>query len=166
MSKPNTNISGLRRILQQELLLGKQLVALAEEESEVIIRGDVSRLAALEMEQRHCVEEQTGLENARMTATRTLAFALGMERIPTLSGLLPALPARDQDVISQLRVQLLETQGRLDSLNVRNRGLLENALEYVRFSLDALTTATLQPARYGVNLACVAAPAFYIDSKA
>ncbi len=63
-------------------------------------------------------------------------------------------------------MQVLETQGLLDVVNARNLRLLDNALEYVRFSLEMLTTAALKPARYGTNLAQIAAPTFYIDSKA
>src|SRR5262249_34923624 len=148
---------------QEEVQLGKRLLALAEEETEVIIANDLSRLAALKLEQRHCVERQAALEAVRQSATRDLACATGMDQVPTLNSLLATLPVHDQETLSQLRVHLLEIQGRLDLLNARNRQLLENALDYVRFSLDAITTAALQPARYGTNLAQLSTPAFYID---
>ena len=54
----------------------------------------------------------------------------------------------------------------LEIVQARNRRLIDNALEYARFSLELLTEAALQPARYGANLARISAPTFYIDSKA
>lgn len=166
MPRPHTNSSALRRILQQELLVGRRMVALAEEESEALIAGDVPRLTPLLIEHQQTLEQQEVLETARQSATRELAWACGQERATTLLDLLPALPAREQDALSQLRVQLLETHGQLEVLNRRNRDLLETSLDIVRYSLDALTSAALQPARYGTNIARIAAPAFYIDSKA
>ncbi len=166
MPRPNTNPATLRRLLQQELTLGKQLAVLAEAESEAIIGNDIGRLEEIQREQRHCLEQMAALEAARMAATRDLAGMLGLDAEPTLSGLLPRLSPREREALDRLRRHLLETQARLEELNARNRRLLEIALEYVRFSLELLTTAALQPARYGTNLASVATPAFYIDSKA
>ncbi len=74
MPKPNTSAATLRRILQQELLIGKRLLELAEEQSDAIIAGDVARLSALELTQRRCVEQQEQLETARIRATRDLAL--------------------------------------------------------------------------------------------
>ena len=45
MPRTNTTTPAtLRRILQQELTLGNRLLALAQEESDVIVRNDVERL--------------------------------------------------------------------------------------------------------------------------
>ncbi|HLK57574.1 MAG TPA: flagellar protein FlgN [Chthonomonadaceae bacterium] len=166
MSKSNATPATLRRLLQQELTLGKRLVALAEEESAAIVAGDVSRLNALAMEQRRRVEEQQALETVRIGVTRELAWKHGIERYPTLSILLPTLPAQEQQAMKRLRQELLETEEELKRLNSRNAQLLTQALDFVEFSIKALTSAALQPARYGSNLAHVIAPAFYIDSKA
>jgi hypothetical protein len=166
MPRQTTNTVSLRRILQQELLIGQRLVEISQAESEAIIANDITRLSALELEMRQRLEEQEKLESARLIAVRDLAWALGMEGIPTLSLLLPHLPVVERDGLSRLRVQILETQSTLDALTVRNRSLLDCVLEYVRFSLRMLSEATLTPARYGTNLAAISTPTFYVDSKA
>lgn len=166
MPRINTNPMTLRRILQQELLLGKQLVTLAEEETDVIVRDDPPRLQELQLEQQKLFHNQIMLEATRVSATRDLAWKYGLDTLPTLSVLLGAMPEREREPFVRLRKELLDVQDRLDRIYKRNRLLLENALEYVRFSLELLTTATLMPARYGTNLASIDAPAFYIDSKA
>jgi flagellar biosynthesis/type III secretory pathway chaperone len=166
MSRPATNPATLRRILQEELQLGNRMVTLAEAETEAIIANDIVRLNALEAELHRCVKQQSAQEKARIAVTRELAGMLGLERVPTLLDLLPLLPPREQEALQRLRAQLLETQETLQNLNQRNRVLLDHALEFVRFSLELLTTAVLRPARYGTNLASIAAPTFYLDSKA
>jgi hypothetical protein len=166
MSRRNTNSTTLRRLLQEELTLSRHLLALAEEQTDVIVANDVKGLTRLQGEQQRCLNQQRALEKARIAAVRDLAWATGLDRVPTLKNLLPGLPAREQQALEQLRLQLLEVHSGLDRVHARNRYLLENALDYVRFSLEALTSAALQPARYGTNLTRVTAPAFYIDSKA
>lgn len=166
MPAHTTHVHNLLRVLQQELLLGQHLMAISESETEAIIANDITRLSVLELDLRRHLEEQERLELARTGILRDLAFALRLEGLPTLTGLLTHLPPRERMLLSQLRVQILETQNELDKLTTRNKMLLENALEYVRFSLHALTEAALSPARYGTNLAAINTSTYYIDSKA
>ena len=166
MQKQNASPAALRRLLQQHLKLSRGLIELAERQTEALVAGDAPRLNALEAAQAECVAQQQALDLERNALTRDLAFALGFERVPSLSELLPHFSAREQTEFAALRDELLAAQATLESLKTRNLLLLENALEYVNFSVDVLTTAILQPARYGANLTHIAAPAFYIDSKA
>ena len=166
MLKSNASTSTLRRLLQQELSLAKQMIAFGAAESAAIVAGDVPRLTNLTDEQSRVLAEQGALEKLRLTVTRELAWKFGIERRATLSALLPALTAHDQEALRGLRLELLEAQTAMQRLNARNAHLLDNALDFVQFAIGALTTTALQPARYGTNLAHIVAPAFYIDSKA
>ena len=166
MQKQTANPAALRRVLQRHLQLGRELIDLAERQTEALVANDALRLNALEAAQKQCVTQQDTLDLERGVLTRELAFGLGMERVPSLSELLPHFPAREQAAFEALRGDLLLAQAELETLKARNLLLLESALEYTNFSIDALTTAVLQPARYGANLTHIAAPAFYIDSKA
>jgi hypothetical protein len=162
----STHTANLLRILQQECLLLQRLVELSEAESEAILANDIARLSTLELELRQRLEEQEALETSRLLAVRDLAFALNLEGLPAFTTLLSCVSAREREILTRLRAQILDAQARLDALTKRNRALLNNVLEYVRFSLAALTEAALSPARYGTNLASISAPTFYIDSKA
>lgn len=166
MPKPNTTPAALRRLLQEEYQIARRMVELAEQESEAIVANDIVTLNSLERELKLCMDQQAALDQARSVVTRTLAWAAGMDQQPTLLALVPHLPKSEQGALLKLRQQFLETQKHLEMLNARNRLLLENAMEYVRFSLDLLTTAVLQPARYGTNIASISTPTFYVDSKA
>lgn len=166
MPRPNSNAAALRRIMQQQLATGKTLITLAEASEQALIEGNTAKLEALAPQQRGLLDTQITQEMVRQQVTRDLSQMLGVERAPTLSALLPALPRTEAMALDTLRQQILETERRMDILNQRNGILLENALGYVKFSLEALTSAALKPARYGVNLARLSAPSFYVDSKA
>ena len=166
MQKQMASSAALRRLMQQHLKLGRELIELATRQTEALVANDVPRLNALEAAQKQCVTQQDTLDLERGVVTRELGFSLGMERVPSLSELLPHFPSRERAEFEVLRRELQAAQSTLETLKSRNLLLLENALEYTNFSIDALTTAILQPARYGANLTHIAAPAFYIDSKA
>ena len=166
MTKRNANPATLRRLLQEELQVSKVLLVLAEQQTDVLVANDVPGLKRLQAEQQRCIDRRRVLEQERIAAVRELAWEAGLDRVPTLKNLLPALPAREQEAMERLRQQLLKVHADLGRVHKRNRGLLESALNYVRFSLHSLTSAALKPARYGTNLNRLTAPAFYIDSKA
>jgi flagellar biosynthesis/type III secretory pathway chaperone len=152
--------------MQQQLTTGKSLLALAQVAERAIIAGDTQKLEEIEPSQRILLEQQAEQETARQKVTADIAAALKIDRAPTLSTLLPNLAPSDAEPLAKLRSEILQTQRRMDKINRSNAVLIENALEYIRFSLGAITSAALKPARYGVNMTQLAAPAFYIDSKA
>jgi hypothetical protein len=166
MPRPNTNATALKRVLQEELLLARRLLEIAEQQTAALVANDVPTLSRLQIEQQRCVNQQNILTTERNAAVRDLAWGLGMDRVPTLRNLMPGLPAYEQGKLEQLRTQLLAIHGDIKRVHARNRVLLESALNYVRFSLEVLTSTALQPARYGANLTRIAAPAFYIDRRA
>ncbi len=165
MPRPNTNISTLRRILQQELALGKRMALITQDETDALVENNAALVATLESELRQCMSQHAVLEACRVNAIRELAWAMQMQTLPTFGNLLAELPAKDSESLEKLRDEIMNTQRVLEILNARNRVLLDNLLEYVRFSLNAITSAALQPARYGSNLVRIATPAFYVDSR-
>ena len=163
---PPAFAAALRRIMQQQLTTGRSLLALAEVSEQAIVEGDIRKLETLAPQQRTLIEQQIAQENARQQATTELSARLGLDKAPTLTTLLPELTPADAIALAALRTQILATQRRMESQNQCNAQLLENALGFVKFNLEALTTAALRPARYGTNMARLEAPSFYIDSKA
>ncbi|HLJ55958.1 MAG TPA: flagellar protein FlgN [Chthonomonadaceae bacterium] len=163
---PPAFAAALRRIMQQQLTTGKSLLALAEVSEKAIIEGDTGKLSELVPQQQALLEMQIAQEKARQEAATVLSTRLGLEDSAPLSTLLPELAPADAIALAALRTQILATQRRVESQNDCNRRLLDNALSFVKFNLEALTSAALKPAKYGVNLTRLEAPSFYIDSKA
>jgi hypothetical protein len=166
MPRPNASGTALRRIMQHQLSTGKILVALAEAAQQAIIDGDIVRLEELAPRQRGLLDQQIAQERARKQVTTELSHLLGQDCVPTLSSLLPAFPPAEAKALDMLRGQIVETEQQMQTLNRSCAILLDNALDCVKFGLEAITSAALKPARYGVNLAQLSRPSFYIDSRA
>ena len=152
--------------MQQQLTTGRALLSVAELSEQALIAGDTDRLSALTPQQRILMDQQAGQETARQQAAADLSAKLGLESESALSAMLPRLAPADAVALATLRAQILATQRRLETQNHCNAQLLENALGFIKFNLEALTKAALKPARYGVNMTRLSAPSFYIDSKA
>jgi hypothetical protein len=166
MPRPNASAAALRRIMHQQLTVGKTLVVFAQAAQQAIIDCDVVKLEALAPQQRGLLDQQSAQETARQQITCELSRLLGQDCVPTLSSLLPAFPPAEAKALELLRGQILETERRMQVLNRSSAILLDNALGCVKFGLETLTSAALKPARYGVNLAQLSRPSFYIDSRA
>lgn len=160
----------LVRALQRELLLGRRLLALAKAQTEALVHNDVARVGTLEAEGRALVEQQAAAGQRRMAAARTLASVVGCETdadrpVPPLAQIVLRLPLSEGRSLIALRNEILAVEREIQTVNARNRPLLENALKCVEVSLYALTRLALRPASYGANPDAVAAPTFYIDEK-
>ena len=165
MPVSTAQVAVVRRALTQQLQLCRRLLAVCEEQTEALITNDLEKLHQLENEQRLSIEQQIEQEAIRAEAVRQIADSLGLSPLPTLTDLLPRLSSRDSETLERLRTDLKHVLGQLETVQHRNLELLENAQEYVRFSLELITGTMLQPARYGSNVHAVVAPAFYVDSR-
>ncbi len=161
-----SQVNVLRRSLAQQLQLCRRLLEICEKQTLALIANDLPQLKHLETEQKICLEQQTLQEQIRLHTVSLIAQSLGeKQQAPTLAELLPRLGPRDQEVLGALRRDLKEVLESLEAVKGRNLLLLQNAQEYVRFSLELITGTMLQPSGYGANVHAVVSPTFYVDSR-
>jgi flagellar biosynthesis/type III secretory pathway chaperone len=161
----------LARALQQDLLLGRKLLDVTEHQAQALRNHEPERVQELLVAGEVVAAQQQEAGRQRVEAIQGLALALGMKpdagsALPPLSDLALHLPLPDARRLLALRSEILAVEERLREAAERNRALIQNALEFVQFSLQALTGAALKPSRYGVNPNAVVAPTFYLDHKA
>lgn len=167
MNTPVQSACGrLQRVLQQHLLLARRLLRLSQEQNQALVANEVATITRLESEQRSVLVQQEALEPEREQATAQLAKALGLDTHATLSEFIPRLPLQEQRLFSQIRSELLKAQAELKRIKEQNLRLLQNAIEFVQFSMESITRTVFKPSRYGTNLAALAAPALLLDSRA
>ena len=167
MSTPLQSVCGqLQRNLQQHLLLARRLLRLSEEQNRALVASDVVAITRLEGEQRVVLQQQEALEPEREQATLALAKILGLASHATLSEFIPHLPTQEQRLFGQIRRELLKAQEELKRIKEQNLSLLQNALDFVQFSMESITRTLFKPNRYGTNLVALAAPALLLDSRA
>ena len=132
----------------------------------MIVRNDVERLTGLQLEQQKCLGEQRELERARAAASRDLAWNLGLEHAPPLSGLIAALPFGNRRGCAPFAPTCC---GCISSWKLYRRVIAACLTTLWNTSVSAWTRSLpprSSPARYGANLKRLTAPTFYIDSKA
>lgn len=157
---------GLRRVMKQQLCRAGQLLDLAHQLNHALQDDDVTELQDICLQQQVCLKSLDTLEKARIGIVQRLTVTSAAEKPCTLEQLMPHLPNNDRNALTAIRAEMMHIRENLELLQQQNRMLLTNAVHIVEFSLFALTEAALQPARYGTNLAQIAAPSFYVDSKA
>jgi hypothetical protein len=161
----------LARSLQQDLLLGRKLLRITEEQAQALRSHAPERVQELLVAGEMVAAQQREAEKQRNEAIRGLTRAVGIQTdsaapLPPLSEIALHLPLLDARRLLALRTEILSVEARIREASERNRALIQNALDFVQFSLQAITGAALKPSRYGVNPNALAAPTFYLDHKA
>ncbi len=166
MSNINLLSANLRRNLQHQLILARKLIRLSQEQTRALVSNDIVQIAVLETTVRESLSQQEGLEETRLQCTLEIAKALGLPPEATLVQVLPKLPPSDQRVLRQQRQEILKAHHELRALKEQNLHLLQNALDYVQFSLEAISSVAFKPSKYGTNLAALSSPSLLLDSRA
>ncbi len=159
------NAAPVHRVLQQELVVMEQILTLTDAITDALMRQDIVLLQQLVAEKHRCILNGTRLDQERLAAAKSLAWAAGVPPTSSLWQVCQVLPKSARNALLALRSRMLNVHYRLQQAEDRNKVLLANAIHLTRFHIDLLTNAALHPAAYGTNLTRVANPAFYVDNK-
>ncbi len=128
-------------ILNEQLSLHEKLLSLSQEKKTILIKGSLPDLERIIKEEHKLIQEVKYLERDRLAMVKQLAEALKIsaDRI-TISFLTEVM----QDEASKERLQrikgnLEEVVKELTEVNQLNAKLLEQSLEYIHATMDAIT---------------------------
>jgi hypothetical protein len=167
--KRQAQAQALHRALKQQLSLGHKLAECFRSLSESIVSRNVDQVVALVDECGRIQAKDALAEQARRNASASLAIAVGMktdEEPPSLSQLTRRIPPSDAATLRAVAREIRALDAELRANMEQNRTLLQNALEFIEFSLNAITSAAMQPLGYGANRAVAITPTFYLDQRA
>lgn len=119
-----------------------QLLELARQKQDVLIKGDVQTLSTLTKEESRLVRKMGKLENERQACAQELASRHGLQdgEDITLDRLLDHLPAgEEKDRVLELARHLRDVIQSLKAQNELNMRLTQDALAMVDYSLELLT---------------------------
>lgn len=136
-----TSVSEIIEILQQQLSVYETLLDLEKRKTPVIIRNDIHELNAITAKERKWVAEAQQLEKerARLTAAFVVQMGLSRVRATILSNLIKAVTdANDKQTLIDLQKNLRSTLQELKIHNETNKQMMEQSLDFIRFSLDLL----------------------------
>lgn len=134
------------------------LIRLSREQTRVLAEADVERLAEITREQAEHLDELDTIEHERKQIVRRLGESAGLRaQPPTLTDCVHMAPEPLALTLKWLQQRLLEDTSHLQSLNERNRLLVNQAAETVNYWLAVVVNAahnqsSYQPAPAGVSV--------------
>jgi len=139
-------ITQLVEVMNQQVERHIELHGLSLEEKDAIIQNDIDALQKLVSLKNIVISQNNRLEKQRMSFVHDIAEVLGLkEKDLTLSQLIDIMEGKpEQADIIDAGNRLKEAMEKLKTANDENRELLESAIEFVEYSLNALRS-TIDP---------------------
>jgi hypothetical protein len=132
MADPNK----ILKLLRDELVLQTRHCKLLEDQQKALLACDRPRFCTVQAEQSLMMQ----LIEAQTTA-REAAMHDDDGNLVALSELIQGLPPQHQRALGLVRDSLRKTLERVRELNIQNRKLIKNELEYIAFTLDLFVEA-------------------------
>ena len=125
------------------------LIRLAREQTRVLAAADVERLAQITQEQATLLDQIDILETQRRQITQRVGKSLGLPaEAPTLSDCIQLAPEGIARTLNWLRRELVEEIQHLQTINERNRVLVNHAAETTYTWLALVVNAATNQASY------------------
>jgi hypothetical protein len=129
--------SDLADVLRREAARYRELVRLGGEQQEILVSGRMEALAENVKRQEKEMFALGPLAEERRAAFESAARRLRLSR-PTLSEIADKCPSGEAGILRAALAEMSEVAKALEGSNRGNGKLLENALGYVTFTLEAL----------------------------
>ncbi|NLX76517.1 MAG: flagellar protein FlgN [Clostridiaceae bacterium] len=143
-------VDNLIKVFEYERRLYAQILEEAENKTDVIVKGDVNSLQETVLREQSIIKELDKLRDVREQIIAQISRKTGKkpEEI-TVSYLAEIFPEDKAKRLTEIRDSLKETIERLKLKNDINQKLLNNALDYVNFSLNLMMQPSPQATQYG-----------------
>lgn len=141
-------IEELIGVLEEELEIYDQLVPVAREKTQVIVKNDIPALQEITAREQGAVDRITALEVKRNRIMKDIKTVLGTgEKELKLSDLIGLLKddQKEKKTLSELHDKLKKTINVLVEINNRNKVLIQQSLELIEFNLNFLQSTRMSP---------------------
>ncbi|MFD1953946.1 flagellar protein FlgN [Paenibacillus thailandensis] len=135
------SVSEIIGILRQQSAVYEALLELEKKKTPVIVRNDLHELNAITAQERKWTAEAQRLEKERIRLTTAYVVQMGLPRARSsvLTSLIKAVTdAKEKEALTELHAALRGTLQQLKFHNDTNKQLMEQSLDFIRFSLDLL----------------------------
>ena len=131
----------LAAILEQEALLYQDAADISAKKTDIIVHGKIEELESLVKAEQAIILKIGKLEDERERVVTALSDELDLDlEGATLSDINPLLGSESYAKLDNCQKTLAKTLGGLKNSNDMNSQLIQNALDYVNFSVNLLTT--------------------------
>lgn len=133
----------LKETMNRELEAYIEILELAKRKTEILKDSKVTELELLTLDERAKVEEINSIGAERESIARGLADSLGVNERLDLSTMSQYFTDEGQLEFSEIRSDFVDTIEELKKVNSLNETLIKDSLEYIDFSLNIMTSATV-----------------------
>ena len=139
-------IDELIGVLEEECEVYQQLIPIADEKTQVIVKNDLNSLQEITTKEQTAISRINSLERKRdqiMVNIRTVINRkAGDFTLNTLIGLLDKQP-KEQKALSIIHDNLKGTVHRLVEINNRNKSLIQQSLEMIEFNMNFIQSTRM-----------------------
>jgi len=130
-------------ILSEQTLRCEELLGLAKEKKDVIIKNDIDELQKITNLENMVISQNNRLERTRTALLKDIAEVLGKRgQDMDLKALLEAMEGQaEQQPLREAGEKLRGILAELKEANEFNASLIQNALEYIDYSLNVIRTS-------------------------
>jgi len=141
-------IEELITTLQGECKIYEQLVPMAQQKTQILVKNDLESLQAITEAEQEMVERINLLENKREEVVKNIGTVIGRKpeelHINTIIGILEKQPKEQKELI-EVHDNLQSTIQKLMEVNNHNKSLLQQSLEMIEFNMNFIQSTRMSP---------------------
>ncbi|MCL2840110.1 MAG: flagellar protein FlgN [Defluviitaleaceae bacterium] len=144
-------ITQLIDVMKEQVARHTELYGLSVEEKDAIVKNDIDELQKLVNLKNMVISQNNRLEKQRMSLTGDIAEVMGLpDKDLTFSQLIEMMEGKPEEAeLRKVGTSLREIVEKLKEANDLNKELLDSAVEFVEYSLNALrSTIDPEPPEY------------------
>ncbi len=145
-----TIMDNLTDILEKQILLYDDLLAISKEKKKVLLENNVETLTTMNTVENTIISKINRLEKQRLEVVKDICDVLAMnQKNFGLSELADTLNnEEDKNKILEIRERFNDITNQLNEANEVNKNLIQNSLEYVNFTINTIRSVN-QPMETG-----------------
>lgn len=140
--------------LEKEYGIYQQLLPIAHEKTQIIVRNDLQALTEVTKKEQLSVDQLHSLERKREEIINNIKVVINHKSdsfdLKTLIDLLEKQP-KEQKTLSLLHDNLKSTIQKLVEINNRNKSLIQQSLEMIEFNMNFIQSTRMSPGNNTYN---------------
>lgn len=141
-------IEELIDVLNKEYELYQDLIPIADQKTQVIVKNDLSALQSITEKEQIMIEHINKLERKRESVVINIGTVINKKpdtlNIKTIIALLEKQP-KEQKALSIVHDNLKATIHRLVEINSRNKSIINQSLEMIEFNMNFIQSTRMSP---------------------
>ena len=159
--------SVLIKVMKEQLEAYKELLHLAEEKTDTLVQGNVKLLGEITEIEQNLILKLGKLEEERFELVKQIAKTHNKDAADVKADFFKnVLSPEETKAFSGIYDELKSVLPEIEEKNRRNEQLINNALDYINFSIKLITDTGEAKANYGADGTNAQKAFHFIDKKA